>query len=1025
MKLLTFFLCFALTGIVFSCYSQNANVNLNSVAPPSANASSQASLGQYNVNLYTGRLNYSAKICDFSTSKMTLPIGVSYASSGIKVQEMDGPVGIGWRLNCGGLITRSIRSAPDESANGYCGPNRIGYNNNRYYSNANQTWINNVMNNDNTKTSWDSEPDQFSFSFLGFSGVFVLDPDGNPVLQSSYGLKIVYSPFNRVTGTMTGGNQDWIVQDMAGNQYYFGDNAVETSNATLNGLNTNNVFSYTYISSWYISKIITADNQVINFQYQSFPQQSYVNTLNIQMAYLDPTNNNNIAYRYYNENTNVFIPTPIYLSKIISSTCELDFIYNQISPYNSQNSPYLVEVDALQNGLMEYKYQLNYSSIIYTGFYTRQLLSNIKQISVVSGNPITIYNFGYNTSIYLPTNNSIQTDYWGYYNSNPGLSDIDGYRGCSKTPDPVRTAANILTSVTNAYGGTTAFTYQQNDYGGTESSLLIGGLRVQKISTAINGVNSATKSYSYLDPSTQVSSGWLYKDPYDTQEELAVDQYTFSHCVEGTEDLAGVEVGYSWITVTNEDGSAVRYHFTNFLGYDDFGQSNIFSTNNYSTTAMGSPDAWTPDYPQTSHSFVRGKLLSEEDIDANNNVVKKTTNAYSFSTPISDVIWIKVYPYYPGPLSVLNSNSQYSIHKADFSTQDFLLTSKTETNNFYTNGTLTGSNSTSENYTYTTYNSNNFIASKTRVLSNGNTEKTTYRYPFNVLTSVPTSTASTSLPLSYLTQNNIISQPTEVVTSVINFNTGVETVLGVSLTRYATTAYGTVKPSSQYRLKTSQSLLKSNYISYTVTPGTNSETETIDLTNLEPTQFFTQYDSNGNLIESNNPYTTNGQSASLWGYGQNYQIAQVKNAKSNEFYYTSFEEWVLSNVIPGAAHTGTRYYSNTTYTPGWVIPDTKSYVISYWYLLGGVWKYSGIQNYTGSSMVLANANATGYDDICIYPSDALMTTYTYEPLVGMTSSEDNKGQTTSYQYDDYKRLINVLDMNGNIVKNYTYYINGQ
>jgi len=1012
-----------LMGVAIGCYAQSVPANVNSTAAPSPNATSSSSLaGSYNVNYYTGRLSYNAPVQDFTISKIKIPVGVSYSSSGIKVQDIDGPVGIGWQFQGGGVITRYVQSLPDENANGYCGSNNIG---NNTYSTLTSTYFNNII-----AGTWDSQPDLFCFSFLNFSGIFELDQNGNPVLQSSYGLSIQYCPFNRKTGRMTGGNEDWIIRDMAGNQYYFGDGATETSNVTYHGYSKNTTQSF--ISSWYISKIVTADGQTINFQYQNFPSYSYSNYVNVYLPPLSLSGmcgTNNHASSTWNENTDVTITTPIYLSKITSSTNELDFIYNQ-NIANNSNSPYLVEVDAFQNGFMEYKYQLNYISVNYTGYYARQLLSNIKKISVLNSNAITMYSFGYNMNQILPLHNSLQTDYWGYYNSNPGTSDIQGYNGGDKTPDPVRTAADILTAVTNTYGGVTNFTYEQNDYGGVNSTLVTGGLRIKNITNSTNGVNTGSETYSYVSPVTGYSSGQLYASPNNYTLGvnyfliagdlycLASDSYYYSTSLSTLFDLGGTETGYSYVTISKSDGSSIQYKFTNFSDYPDVANKKLFYNN---TQNDGSATQTTPQFPETSFAFARGKVLNEEDIDNNQKVVKNTSNTYALSSSVGDVVEIKAYLQE----SINGVAAYYYNSRADFSTQDLLLTSKTETNNFYANGTLTGSNSTSENYTYTTYNSNNFIASKTRVLSNGNTEKTTYRYPFNVLTSVPTSTASTSLPLSYLTQNNIISQPTEVVTSVINFNTGVETVLGVSLTRYATTAYGTVKPSSQYRLKTSQSLLKSNYISYTVTPGTNSETETIDLTNLEPTQFFTQYDSNGNLIESNNPYTTNGQSASLWGYGQNYQIAQVKNAKSNEFYYTSFEEWVLSNVIPGAAHTGTRYYSNTTYTPGWVIPDTKSYVISYWYLLGGVWKYSGIQNYTGSSMVLANANATGYDDICIYPSDALMTTYTYEPLVGMTSSEDNKGQTTSYQYDDYKRLINVLDMNGNIVKNYTYYINGQ
>jgi len=53
--------------------------------------------------------------------------------------------------------------------------------------------------------------------------------------------------------------------------------------------------------------------------------------------------------------------------------------------------------------------------------------------------------------------------------------------------------------------------------------------------------------------------------------------------------------------------------------------------------------------------------------------------------------------------------------------------------------------------------------------------------------------------------------------------------------------------------------------------------------------------------------------------------------------------------------------------------------------------------------------------------DTMITTYTYEPLIGMTSMTDPKGMTTHYEYDDFQRLMNVKDQDGNIIKNFDYH----
>jgi hypothetical protein len=58
-------------------------------------------------------------------------------------------------------------------------------------------------------------------------------------------------------------------------------------------------------------------------------------------------------------------------------------------------------------------------------------------------------------------------------------------------------------------------------------------------------------------------------------------------------------------------------------------------------------------------------------------------------------------------------------------------------------------------------------------------------------------------------------------------------------------------------------------------------------------------------------------------------------------------------------------------------------------------------------------------------SNAQMTTYTYNPLIGMTSMTDAKGLTTYYEYDSFQRLVNVKDKDGNIIKHTDYHYQGQ
>src|SRR6202012_3399330 len=104
--------------------------DLQNVTPPSPNA---ASLGQYAdwpVNLFTGLPEINIPIYALKGRNLSVPIGLSYHASGIKVGENASCVGLGWSLQAGGVITRSVRGLPDDAGGtaGYLGL-RSQYNN--------------------------------------------------------------------------------------------------------------------------------------------------------------------------------------------------------------------------------------------------------------------------------------------------------------------------------------------------------------------------------------------------------------------------------------------------------------------------------------------------------------------------------------------------------------------------------------------------------------------------------------------------------------------------------------------------------------------------------------------------------------------------------------------------------------------------------------------------------------------------------------------------------------------------------
>ncbi|MBB5648888.1 DUF5977 domain-containing protein [Pedobacter cryoconitis] len=131
---------------------------------------------------------------------------------------------------------------------------------------------------------------------------------------------------------------------------------------------------------------------------------------------------------------------------------------------------------------------------------------------------------------------------------------------------------------------------------------------------------------------------------------------------------------------------------------------------------------------------------------------------------------------------------------------------------------------------------------------------------------------------------------------------------------------------------------------------------------------YSSYDKKGNILTVS--YESGIKTAYLWSYDSQYPVAEIKNATYSQ----------VQSVL-GAASIET--FSNL-FNPDKSTIDT---------FLAGL--KSGLP-------------------------EAELTTYSYKPLVGLTSQTDVKGQTTYYEYDSFQRLKNIKDQNQNLVKNIQY-----
>ncbi|HAD12102.1 MAG TPA: hypothetical protein DCF33_06650, partial [Saprospirales bacterium] len=228
-------------------------------------APTPASLGKYGdipVSYHTGIPDISIPIHTLTEGSISVPISLSYHASGIRVQETASWVGLGWALNAGGVITRTVQGAPDErgnllQANGYY----------KDYGNG----ITRGYGPPNTEVEtgrWDLEPDIFSFNIGGYSGKFFFDKTRKIHIVPQQDVKIEEVQYINGNGTLFFGG--WIVTDPQGVRYHFAatDDSMNMDNYVEKTVSTNDPAVPERAATWYMSKIESADRKdVINFTY--------------------------------------------------------------------------------------------------------------------------------------------------------------------------------------------------------------------------------------------------------------------------------------------------------------------------------------------------------------------------------------------------------------------------------------------------------------------------------------------------------------------------------------------------------------------------------------------------------------------------------------------------------------------------------------------------------------------------------------------------------------------------------------
>jgi hypothetical protein len=187
---ITLCLCF-FSNIYVSAQYQEKAVNLQS-----PNATGFAQVGEVPVNLFTGQPSINIPILNVSTAPYSLPISLSYNATGFRPDLHSGWVGLNWNLSAGGVITRRPNDLIDEFSS-YNDAEAGFYYNHDILNNTswNQSgFIQNLFSGGATAGfGKDTEPDEFSFNFMNYSGSFYLNDKGEWTVESDQNIKILFN----------------------------------------------------------------------------------------------------------------------------------------------------------------------------------------------------------------------------------------------------------------------------------------------------------------------------------------------------------------------------------------------------------------------------------------------------------------------------------------------------------------------------------------------------------------------------------------------------------------------------------------------------------------------------------------------------------------------------------------------------------------------------------------------------------------------------------------------------------------
>jgi YD repeat-containing protein len=1025
----------------------NAYGQLSAIIPPTSNGQSKnfipaspsaaglGTFGQVPTNNFTGLPQISVPLYTVQYKELSVALGLSYNASGNKPDNFPGSVGLGWSMDAPGAITRVVKGRIDEggdlpSGSGPVAAITIPYTADTAWSST--PYLSHLLTYSNAETYDNSNPDEYYFNFNGMSGRFYFDQYDSCHVKSSSDLlvkvqkqvltnKLFYFPhldqgplYNSID-TLHSVYKDIVsykftLTDKSGVQYIFGgvDNAIEFSRPgfILPAPITANLRNLVNPITWYLTSIKSPNGYQITFTYERglvVTKAGYTEVYHIEgFAPQVPSVVAGTKSTLINTSILTKITTPKEELTFANSIADqqLDYCCYEPGAYDDgstylpdlKNSSWFWQYDDIIRGDTKHKFPSKVDSIVVKDklgrlcrsvqfTYSSDTSTRLKLLSLKilgaggTKEAYPQYSFTYNSTP-LPQYLSFKTDHYGFYNGRNSYAflpasdyvsttfDTTAYKA-SREPDTALVRAELLTKITYPTGGNTTFVYEPNTYSSYFTTWPFQTSANPSNAELITGGVRIHKIINYdLNNNIIGSKTYHYVKDY-------ANNGTISSGVKAYQPTY-FESYTHWPVINPGTITPVGGNYGRPSGYTVIYRK--FSVN--------------PIFPmgQTRGNHVTYSEVTEENADGSFVVqkYKNYDNGYGDITPInyvSDNLELKAFykedegismdlergqtlseEYYNAAKSIKKKVSyQYNNDPARFDDHVRVITQGFNSPNDF--GVPSIRYTASKIYTYFPY-----LQEKrdTDYYSNGNAvTKTTYTYD--------TKYRNLKESVSQASDETIVKTINRYPNEVTNTTDVYQTMINRFMVGPVIETEKQVDGVKQLR----------GILSYDINLSSNSSLVFPSVGKVQqqsgavlPKMHYDKYDGMGNILSISQE---KGDTVCyVWGYAGLYPVAKIEHTN-----YSTVE-----SVLGGSTAINT-FRDNAFPTDA----------------------------------ILNTFLAPLKSDTRL--KKAFISTFTYDPMAGMTSSTDAKGLSTYYEYDGMQRLKDIKDKDGNITKYLCYNYAGQ